>query len=106
MNYVPATNIDELDIPDNAFAFIFFDVIEVKVKRNGEIIKLKSGHINVSPMHYYGGRIMTLKEVEAKMPHDKTLILNMKDNNWKRVIKCRTGNFLPFSDKDKYIPEK
>jgi hypothetical protein len=40
-----------------------------------------------SPMHYLGGKIETLAEVEARATDkDRVLVANMKGNGWDRII--------------------
>lgn len=86
----------KLRVPEQAFAFQFFDIMSTK--ENG--VKMESKAINISPMFYYGGRVMTLNDVRKEMPEARILISNMRGNHWKKVIRCRTGNFKPFGDQD------
>lgn len=88
-----------VSVPDGAFGFRFFDVMSTD--EGG--VKMVSDKLNLSPMHYYGGRIMTLDEVRHEMPDARILISNMEGNGYARVIRCRTGNFKPFEDGDIFI---
>jgi len=96
---VASRNVKKLSVPERAFAFQFFDVMSTE--EGG--IEMKSKRLNISPMYYYGGRVMTLDEVRQEMPKAETLISNMQINRFKRVIKCRTGNFKPFGHRDRHI---
>ena len=96
---VASRSIKKLIIPKEAFAFQFFDVLSTD--EGG--VKLESDRLNISPIYYCGGRVMTLGEVIEEMPEAIALISTMKANHLRRVIKCRTGNFKPFSYKDRYI---
>jgi len=92
----------DVSVPDGAFGFRFFDLMST----NEGGVKMVSDKLNISPMHYYGGRITTLDEVRRVMLDAYTLISNMEDNRYARyarIIQCRTGNFKPFEDGDIYI---
>jgi hypothetical protein len=89
----------KVNVPSGSFGFRFFDV---KSTEEGDV-KMESDRLNLSPMYYYGGRIMTLDDVRREMPNDRILISNMESNGWSRVIKCRTGNFKPFDGGDVHI---
>lgn len=97
-------NVKNLKVPDEAFGFQFFDIIETTKTKNGKKITSKSNPLNASPIYYYGGEIMTIAEVrKKKIPNAHTIISNMKANNWSKVIKCRTGNIRSFDKGDIYI---
>lgn len=99
-------NVERLQVPEGAYGFIFFDIISIDIKDEfSKKLKLKSKRLNISPFHYYGGTIYTLKEVKKNFPNEKILISNMEVNHYKKVIKCRTGNFQPFNKGSKYILE-
>lgn len=91
-----------ITVPEGVYAFSFFDIMSSEV--NGEL--LESGRLNESPRYFYGGRIMTLAEVKMEIPDSRILQDNMTINRWSRVIRCRTGNFQPFTDSDAYVPER
>lgn len=99
---VLSRDVTELEIPESAFAFRFFDIVEGEVDGT----PVKSGRLNVSALHYYGGRFMSLEEVAAEVPDSDILQDNMRINDWAQVIRCRTGNFQPFSSADIYVPER
>lgn len=50
-------DISTLTIPADVHSFRFFDVLIDTVEENGEQVKLRSDRLNVSPLHYYGGRV-------------------------------------------------
>lgn len=53
---------------------------------------LDSKVIATSPMHYLGGKVETLAEVEARNdPRDKILIQNMRGNGYERVVTTTNG---------------
>lgn len=95
---VKSRGVSELQIPDGAFGFQFFDLLISEDKG----VEMVSDRLDVSKMHYYGGRIMTVEEVIAEMPEKRILIANMRANGFK-VIHCPTGNFKPFFEEDIYI---
>lgn len=92
----------DISVPNGAFGFRFFDVMTTE--ENG--VKMESDKLNESPMYYYGGRIMTLAVVQREVPDARILISNMRGNGYKRVIRCRTGNFKPFQKGDVLIRER
>jgi len=92
----------KLNVPERAFGFRFFDIMETE--EDG--VKLQSSRLNQSPIHYYGGRVMTIDEVREEMPEARILISNMECNNWHKVVCCRTGNFKPFENDDIFIQAK
>ena len=86
-------------IPKNAFGFIFFDIISVSVNINGKKTVLASRRIDVSPMHYYGGKLYTVTKLKREFPNEQALIGNVKNRKCK-AIKCRTGNWDLFKGTD------
>jgi len=55
--------------------------------RAREDSELDGRAVATSPMHYLGGRILSLADVEARNdPADRILISNMRANGWDRVI--------------------
>ena len=93
-----------LQIPDNAYAFQFYDIIgttqviwNLKSVDN-ERVTMKSERMNLSLRYYLNGKVMTYDEVAAEVPNNKILLSNMKCNGWRGVIKTRFGNFQPFTD--------
>lgn len=96
---VKTRDVKSVSVPDGAFGFRFFDVMSTE--EGG--VRMSSARLNVSPMYYYGGRIMTLDEVRQEMPEARILISNMEGNGYARVIKCGTSNFRPFKDDDIFI---
>lgn len=90
-----------VDVPEGSYGFRYFDMMSTE--EGG--VKMTSGRLNISPIHYYGGRIMTLDEVRREMSDAHILISNIENNGYTRVIRCRTGNFVPFEDGDIYIED-
>lgn len=93
-------NASKVKVPQHAYGFRFFDVIETIVEINGQSVKLTSAPINESPMHYYGGRVYTCAEVVQKVPDHASLLASMEEHGWGKVIKTRVGYFLPFEETD------
>lgn len=87
------------EAPNGAFAFCIFDVAEATV--DGE--KLSGERKNNSPLYYLGGRVMTLAEVEKEYPNEATLLYNMRNNGYDRIIRTSCGQFVPFNDGDLVI---
>ena len=99
-------NIKNLKVPKNAFGFRFFDIFQTTVLLDGKKHTLKSERLKISPMYYYGGRVMTLAEVKREMGNEKILIANMENNDIERVVKSNTGGYYPLRKGDKFVEAK
>jgi len=67
------------------FAFQF-------VTRGRNKNELDSRVTATSGRYYLGGKVLTLKQIKArKNPDDKTLIWNMENNGWNRVVENRNS---------------
>lgn len=84
--------------PKNAFCFTFFDVPDAPDL--GEEFTVTPKPQNRSGRYYLGGEVLTLKDVREHYGAYSILLSNMRGNEWDAVIKCRTGNFQPFTSED------
>ncbi len=85
--------------PESSYAFRFYEV--TKALDLGADFKVTPVARNHSAWHYIDGQIFTVADVEARQdPSDEILISNMKCNGYDRVVKCRTGNWVPMSEGD------
>jgi len=74
--------------------------------RGREDHELDSKVIAKSPMHYIGGRVETLEEVEARnSPDERILRANMRGNGYKRIWRSTAGWSWtqPLNDEDVVI---
>jgi len=94
-------DVSKIVIPDDAFGFKFFDRVHAEI----DGVELQSKRLNISQMHFYGGRIMSIEDVRRECPDDRILLANMEYSGWKNIIVCRTGNTQPFRDGDVFIIE-
>ncbi|MDD2786294.1 MAG: hypothetical protein PHS79_05425 [Patescibacteria group bacterium] len=101
---IETRDVSRLMVPENAFAFKFHDTISTTVMVDGVEVELTSKCINMSPLHYYGGKVFTLAQLRRKMPDEDILIRNVERSDSKKVILCRTGNWQPFSETDVFVP--
>lgn len=85
--------------PKDCYAFQFFDRTETS--EDGETLRGKER--NKSGMFFVGGRVMTLTEVRKELKGESTLIANMENNGYKRVIRTVANQFIPFGPKDKLL---
>ena len=85
-------------LPDNCFAYRFFDKTEVA--EDGEI--LTGPRKNESPM-YYLGESLTIEDVQALPGDHEILQSNMRCNGWDNVVRTVCGNFQPLRDGDVVI---
>jgi hypothetical protein len=74
------------DMPEDAIAFYYFDVISTVVEVDGRAVELKSGGLNRTKEYYVDAKLLNLEQVKA-LPgsHDEWLD-RMKVNEWSRVI--------------------
>lgn len=86
-------------VPKNCYAFRFFDREETT--KNGE--KLIGEDKNFSHTYYINGDVYTLSQVKKHFPSANVLISNMEINNWKKVIRNKFGQFMPFDRDDEVI---
>jgi len=94
-----------IKVPKGAFAFQFFDRAVATPNIDGKSIEMSSKPFNLSPKYYYGGRVLTIKDVEKEIPDNETLISNMRGNGWKTVIQTRCGNIQPLEGSHILIEE-
>ncbi len=92
---VPERNPEVINVPENAFAFRFYDRTEVTM--DGEL--LIGEKKNYSPWTYFG-TAYTVEEIKANFPQYQTLISNMENNGWDRAVKTRAGNWQPLEEND------
>lgn len=101
---VKTRDVSRVKLPENAFGFWFFDIISVVVDVDGKKVRLTSGQINDSPSHYYGGKIYTVEEFRRKFPSAyASHASDIKINGHKKMLACRTGNWVPFEKNDIFI---
>ena len=100
---VKTRDVSRVKVPKNAFGFKFFDILSVVVDADGKKSQLTSERINVSPMHYYGGKLYTVAELKREFPNEHTLISNIEGNGYPKAIRCRTGNWQPFEKTDVFV---
>lgn len=81
---------------DRCYGFRFYDV-EKTISEDGR--ELTSEPFNFSCFHYYGKKY-SLDEVIEKFPNEKTLIANMKINQYDSVVQTLNGNFYELNEKD------
>ena len=89
------------EVPEEAFGFRFFDILFTTVTYGGQRVKMASVHVNVSPLHYYGGEICTVAEIRLRFPrHDSLLRQFASNDDAERVIWCRKGGWELFGKDD------
>lgn len=100
---VKTRDVSRAKMPKNAYGFKFFDILSMAAKVDGKQVQLTSERINVSPMHYYGGKVYTVAELKREFPNKHVLIGNIEGNGYKKAILCRTGNWQVFDKTDVLI---
>ncbi len=96
---VDSRDIEVLEVPDRAYGFYFYDVVE----GSDEVLTFTSDELNRSGMYFLGGTVRNLAEVERDFPDNHWLIGNMRDKEWPNVIQTYTSSILhcqPFLDGD------
>ena len=89
---------EKFEVPKTCFAYYFWDREEQEIR--GEILKGEAK--NKSGLFYFG-ELMTVKDVEEKLPKERVLLSNMRSNNWDKIVRTRRGNFQPFNKGDKIL---
>lgn len=95
----PAT----VEVPENAYAFRFFDRMETGVEADGEERMMTSERFNYSPAYYPGGTVYTLASLEREFPDEEILLSNTRCNKWLGAIRTRIGNWQPWKEGDEVL---
>lgn len=82
---------------EDAVAFSFFDILRVTIEVDGLKVDLKSGRVNISPMHYYG-KLYTAMELQDQFPEELELITRVKRLSIDKLVHCTTGDWMPFQE--------
>lgn len=85
--------------PNGAFCFTTYEITEAPDL--GPEFTVTPRPRNRSGRFYLGGTLHDLDEVRA-MGFD-ILASNMRSNGWPTVIRCRTGNWQPFTADDQLL---
>lgn len=88
-----------VEMPAGAFGYRFFDRVEQDAGEETLYGKPK----NRSAWHYQG-EIWTVDRVKAELPNERILISNMRGNGYDRVVKTRSGQFIPLEPEDQVQP--
>ena len=98
---VKSRDIKALEIPEGAYAFRFYTILETDVKRGNKLVTTSSSRLDVSPWYYPGGEVLCLGDVQARYPDQNILMQNMRGNSIKQVVRTRHGGFMPMYPGDK-----
>ena len=88
------------------YGFQFITCLEGEPVPDGEggLLKTESKQVDKSGMHYLGGMIFTIEEIEAAPKNQNLDILanNMKCNDWPFVVRNQNSwlTFQPFREED------
>ena len=101
---IATRDVSILKVPKNTFSFIFFDVVYATASINGKKVRLKSKQINISSLHFYGGKVYTIAELKCKFPEGKEeLFHEIEKDQCEKVIVCRDDVWRRFEDTDVLI---
>lgn len=89
---------DKVVLPDNAYAYSFFDREETE--KDGEILYGKDKNFSET---FYSGREMNLAEVKNEMPDKKILIQNMEMNGYERIVMTKFHQAMPLEKNDRVL---
>ncbi len=81
---------------EGAIAYRYFDQREINILG----LTIKGVRTNVSSLTYWG-KAYTLEELERTFPKKKNLILNMRENGWKRLVKTVYGGWYPLRNNER-----
>jgi len=98
---VPDRDVSNLQVPPDAFSFIFYDRLYATVTHNGKEVALISERTNESPTYYYGEHECLAGELEAS-PHkikilgrfcasSVKMLLHYGFKKSERIIRCCNG---------------
>ncbi len=87
-----------------AYAFRLEEIITTTVMVDGQSVHLVS-QPKKSPLTYVGGTLYTIEELQAQHAEKTTMIENMDSLGAVRVIRVRTGHWLPFRESDQFLAE-
>jgi hypothetical protein len=92
-------------LPASTFAFRFVTLTWLTATdETGEEFERGPSRSNVTGWYYPGGELYDYATVAA-LPGDHHILLsNMQDNGWDPIVRCRTGNWQPFSSTDQLLP--
>lgn len=100
---VDGRNPSEIEVPDRAHAFRFYDVGETTDEDSG--VTLKSERMHYSGTYYPGGEVWTQERVWRELPDERILLSNMKGNRWEEVVRTRFGSWHPVRGKVVMLPD-
>lgn len=92
-------------IPDGAYAFQSYKVKTLSVYIDGVLFTKRQPPFEKTKMHYPGGQVLTLQDIESEFGADSILYKNIKYNGYQYALKTRCGNYQ-FYDPDKDIVYK
>ena len=91
--------------PEDAYGFTVSERISAVVHAgpDREPVTLSSPARRVSRPFFIDGTALDAEDVASLPGNHRILLDNMRVNRWERVIRCRTGNFLPFAAGDTLV---
>lgn len=92
-------DLSDVRLPEFAYGFRFFDVLSAVVTVDGKRVMLRSRRMNVSPTHYYGGRVYTVAEFKRTYPN-APIISQIEDSGCKKMIINSVGEWCPLKRTD------
>lgn len=95
----------KIEVPEDAIFFIFFDILSAVIEVDGEKVQFTSEPVNISPKHYYGGKIYAVDEIKRDFPNEQGLIRKIENEGRNKIIRCQTGDWQPFEETDILIEE-
>lgn len=102
---VRTRDISRVRVPRNTFGFQFFDILSVVVDADGEKVQLTSERINLSPIHYFGGKWYTIEEIKRQFPNELVTIDNIKFNDYLGAIRYPDNKWVIFKTDDIFVKE-
>lgn len=104
-------DVQNIEIPESAYALRFFDILASKVLQGKRKVKVRSRPINFSPWYLIGVKIYTKTEVAEETKKEKGLdkeilekrrqmLRKMELDKQKYALKVRVGGFGPLKKGD------
>jgi hypothetical protein len=93
---------EAMDASKTVYAFYFFDIVRTFVKVDGQAVEMTSARLNYSKKYYIDAEELDYGTIDD-LPGDHEIVLHYLECTDGKVLRCRTGNFVPYQP-DQDVP--